>query len=134
MRELLFLTADYANITGDGKLNVMGIFEEVHSFDFPARHSSMHLIARLAAELGEYGATRDFTIKLLDEDAVQLMEVKGELQVPIGHRGRKPQVNIILELKDIVFPKPGTYQFALFIDKDHKCETTLYVNQIEAPK
>ncbi len=27
MRPLLFLTADYANVTSDGKLNVMGIFK-----------------------------------------------------------------------------------------------------------
>lgn len=68
MKPLLFLAADYANITGDGKLNVMGIFNDIFSFNFPARHSSMHLVGKLGAELGEYGQTRNFTIKLLDED------------------------------------------------------------------
>jgi hypothetical protein len=53
MKQLLFLAADYANITGDGKLNVMGIFNDIYSFNFPARHSSMHLVARLGAELSE---------------------------------------------------------------------------------
>jgi hypothetical protein len=36
MKVDLFLTADYANITGDGKLNVMGIFREINAFNFLA--------------------------------------------------------------------------------------------------
>ena len=134
MRTLLFLVADYANITREGKLNVMGIFNDIYSFNFPARHSSMHLIAKLGAELGEYGQTRDFTVKLLDEDGNHIMDVSGQIQMPKGERGRKPEVNVILELKDVVFPKPGAYQFVIFVDRDHKGELSLYVNQLEAPK
>jgi len=134
MKQLLFLAADHANITGDGKLNVMGIFNEIFSYNFPARHSSMHLVGKLGAELGEYGQTRNFTIKLLDEDANQVMDITGQFDIPNGERGRKPEVNLILELKDVVFPKPGIYQFVLLIDKDHKCELSLYVNKLESPK
>lgn len=134
MRPLLFLVADYANITREGKLNVMGIFNDIYAHNFPARHSSMHLVAKLGAELGEYGQTRDFTVKLLDEDGNQIMDVSGQFQVPKGERGRKPEVNIILELKDVVFPKPGAYQFVILVDKDHKGELSLYVNQLEIPK
>ena len=133
MKPLLFLAADYANITGEGKLNVMGIFNDIYSFNFPARHSSMHLVAKLGAELGEYDQTRNFVVKLLDADAGHIMDVSGKFQIPKGERGRKPEVNIILELKDVVFPNPGIYQFVLLIEKDQKCELSLYVNKIETP-
>lgn len=131
MRPILFLVADYANITREGKLNVMGIFNDIYSFNFPGRHSSMHLVCKLGAELGEYGQTREFAVKLLDDDGNQIMDVAGQFQVPKGERGRKPEVNIILELKDVVFPKPGSYQFVILVDKDHKGELSLYVNQLE---
>jgi hypothetical protein len=62
------------------------------------------------------------------------MDISGQFQVPVGERGRKPEVNIILELKDVVFPKPGTYQFVILVDKDHKGELSLYVNQLAAPR
>jgi len=68
MRPLLFLTADYANVTSDGKLNVMGIFKEINAYNFPARHASMHLVAKLAAELGEFEQTRNITVILMDAD------------------------------------------------------------------
>lgn len=134
MRVLHLIAADYANITGEGKLNVMGLLNDVSAFNFPARHPSMHLVAKLGAELGEYGQTRTFTVKLVDTDGNHIMDVSGQFDIPKGEGGRKPEVNIILELKDIIFPKPGRYQFVILIDKDQKDELTLYVNQLEAPK
>jgi len=133
MKPLLFLVADYANMTAEGNLNVMGIFNSINSFNFPARHSSMYLIAKLSPELSEYGQKRTFTILLLDADANHLVEVSGEFEVPKGQDGKKPEVNIVFELKDIIFAKPGRYVFVLLIDKDQKDEITLYINQIEHP-
>jgi len=133
MRVLLFLAADYANVTGDGKLNVMGIFNEINSYNFPARHATMHLIAKLAAELGEYGQTRTFTVKLLDADGRQNMELSGQFDIPKGEGGKKPEVNVILELKDIIFPTPGPYQFVFLLDRDQKDDLTLYVNKLDTP-
>jgi hypothetical protein len=134
MRPLLFLVADHANVTGDGKLNVMGIFNDINAYSFPARHPSMHLIAKLSPELSEYGQKRTFTVILMDPDGNHVMQISGELDVPKGQGGRKPEVNIILDLKDIIFPKDGRYQFVLLIDKDQKDERTIHVNRIEPPK
>ena len=134
MKPLLFLVADYANVTGDGKLNVMGIFNVINAYNFPARHSSMHLIAKLGPELSEYGQKRSFTVILMDADGDHIMELSGEFEVPDAQGGRKPEVNIILDLKGIILPKPGRYLFVLLIEKDQKDELTLYVNQIEPPE
>jgi len=133
MKPLLFLTADYANVTGDGKLNVMGIFNDINAYKFPARHPSMHLVAKLGPELSEYGQKRSFTVILMDADANHVLEVSGEFEVPKAQGGRKPEVNIILDLKDVILPQPGRYQFVLLVDKDQKDELTMYVNQIETP-
>jgi hypothetical protein len=133
MRVLLFLAADYANVTGDGKLNVMGIFKEIYSQTFPARHASMHLVAKLAPELGEFGKPRTFTVKLLNANGGQNMELSGQFDVPRGEGGKKPEVNVILQLKDIIFPTPGPYQFVFLVDRDQKDEITLYVNKLDAP-
>jgi hypothetical protein len=129
----LFLAADYANITREGKLNVMGIFDNIYAPSFPVRHSSMHLVIKLIAELGEPGQPRDFSVKLLDEDANQVFDLSGKLQIPVGERGRVPEVNLVLALNDVIFPKPGPYAMVLFIDKDHKGELKLNAKQLEAP-
>jgi len=132
MKLLLILAADYANITGDSKLNVMGIFNDINATGFPVRHASMHLIVKLAAELGENGESRDLTVNLMDADGAKIMNLSGKIAIPEGRGGRRPEVNAILELKDIIFPKPGIYQFVVLVDKDFKGDLPIYVNQVEA--
>ncbi len=133
MKLLLLLAADYANVTSDGKLNVMGVFREINALNFPARHPSMHLVVKLGAELGEYGETRNLIVKLLDVDGNEIMSLSGPTNIPKGEGGRRPEVNAILELKDIVFPKPGPYQFIVLVDKDFKGDLTIYANKIDTP-
>jgi len=98
----IFLVADYANMTGDGKLNVMGIFREINAPNFPARHPSMHLVIKLSAELGEYGIQRGLGVKLCDPDGNELISLTGPIDVPKGGHGIRPEVNAILELKDTI--------------------------------
>ena len=128
----LFLVADCANVTREGKLNVMGIFDRIYATNFPARHSSLHLIIKLVAELGEPGQTRDFTIKLLDPNGNQGFDLSGQIQIPLSEQDRMPEVNLVLELKDLIFPQPGPYDIVLLIDKDHKGRLTLTVNKMDA--
>lgn len=133
MKLLLLLAADYANITSDNKLNVMGIFNEINALEFPARHSSMNLVVKLGAELGEYGESRNLSVRFLDADGNTILNISGPINVPVGQGGRQPEVNAILEIKDIIFPKPGPYQFVVVVDKDRKGDLTIYANKIEAP-
>ncbi len=132
MKLILLLAADYANITRDGKLNVMGIFNGISAGSFPARHASMHLIVKLAAELGEYGETRNLSVRLLDPGGGELLRMTSPIKVPKSGAGRMPEVNAILELTDIVFPKPGPYQFVVLVDKDYKGDLAIDVNELAA--
>lgn len=133
MKLLLILAADCANVTDNGKLNVMGIFNQIYAPSFPIRHSSMHLVVKLGAELGEYGETRTLSVQLREPDGKLLFNLSRPVNIPKGDSGIKPEVNAIYELKDIVFPKPGPYQIVVLVDKDYKGDLTLYVNQIQVP-
>lgn len=133
MQVALFLAADYANLTGDGKLNIMGIFSTIFASQFPARHPSMHVVAKLIGELGEDGQTRQLRILLMGPDGERVLDFNGEMQVPQRINAQKPEINAIINLRDIVFPVPGPYQFALFVDKDHKSELPLYVQHLILP-
>ncbi len=134
MKLSLILAADYANVTREGKLNVMGIFREINAYNFPARHPSMHWVLSLKAELGEYGVDRNLIVKLLDADGNEIMDLAGQVSVPKGSGGIVPEVNAILELKDVIFPKPGHYQFIVLVDKDHKGDLTISVNKVDSPE
>lgn len=121
MECLVFESADYANVAEGGKLNIMGIFRNIYSSNFPTRHPEMHLIIKLRASPAEYGQTRKLTIKLMDEDAkIELVNFSRDIVVPPPVGRQQPEINQILKIRDIIFPEPGTYQFSVLIDNDEK--------------
>ena len=44
MRVALGVLADYANVSAEGKLNIMGVFQIVNAVQFPHVHPQMHLV------------------------------------------------------------------------------------------
>lgn len=121
MRLLNMLIADYANIAEGGKINVMGIFSKIFAHEFPTRQPEMHLIVKLDASPAEYDTDRKLTIKLLDETGKQeIVNWSRDIHVPMGSGAERAEISQILRLRDVVFPKPGAYQFSVIIDKDEK--------------
>ena len=49
MRVPLAVLADYANVTTDGKLNIMGIFNRIFASALPVVHPQMRLVMRFQA-------------------------------------------------------------------------------------
>jgi len=131
----LLLIADYVNITADGKLNVMGIFNSIHSPQFPTRHSGMFLVAKLSADPSEYGAKKKLAIKLLDEDGKLIASLlEREIEIPHGKEGKVVEIRQILRLAGLVFPQPGAYQFSILVDNDRKGSQTIQLIQIPKEK
>lgn len=134
MEVVLLLAADHANVAQTGKLNVMGIFNDINAPTFPVRHPAMHLVVKLAAELGEFSQQRRVTVKLLDEDGVEMVNLGQDINLPIRAGARRPEFNFIMELRDLVFPRPGVYEFAVYVDKDFKRSLPIYVHEARPPE
>lgn len=116
----LLLAADYASTTVDGKLYVMGIFNQINASAFPATHAEMYLITQFTAPPHEYGRNFKLGIKLLDEDAGDVLSLSADAVVPHSPTGRRVHLNNLLKLVNVVFPKPGVYEFSVLVDHDLK--------------
>lgn len=127
----LFLVADYASLDSEGKLNVMGIFNNIRSTDFPARHPELQLIISFNATPAEAGQTRNLTVRLLEIDGEDVLPVMTrEFTVPEYQR-RPIEVNHIIKIRDIVFPQEGSYEFRVLVDDDDKGSYSFTVSRIE---
>ncbi len=112
MNANLLLVADYANTTADNRLNVMGIFTQVYSVNFPAVHPQMYLIAQLSANPAEYGRKFKLGIKLLDADATkELINFISEVEVPKPDNGQPVLMNFVIPLISVVFEKQEAINF-----------------------
>lgn len=126
MQIKLAVLADYANVTGDGKLNILGIFDRINLMQIPAVHPQMHLVLRLDAHPAEQNRTHDVEIRLQDPEGVVIFEVKGEI-VPRGEAGTPVSTNQILTLNNLQLEKIGDYVFVVLINRDVKAEVPLAV-------
>lgn len=126
MQAKLAVLADYANVTGDGKLNILGIFDRINLMQIPAVHPQMHLVLRLEAHPAEQNRSHDVEIRLQDPEGIVIFEVKGEI-VPRGEAGQTVSTNQILTLNNLQLEKIGDYRFVVLINDDVKTEIPLAV-------
>ncbi len=135
MQVPLALLADYANVSAEGKLNLMGAFDVINARRFPAVHAQMHLVFRIEANPAEAGSTKKLEIKFMAEDGQMLLSLEAELRleakgpVPLGEMLRS---NHIIGLQAVRFEKPGSYQFAILINGDVKATVPLKLQTIQS--
>ena len=134
MKLLIFVAADWANVTADNKLNIMGIFNEIRANKFPASHPSMHLVIRLLAELGEFGQERDLTILLQDPDGQELGKFLIKVKVPTPEGGARAEVNAVFNIRGVAFKQPGPHQFIVLVDKDYKGDLPINLVEVTPPQ
>ena len=132
--ELTFLqVADYASMSQDGKLSIMGMFSQINVPSFPAGHPQMFVVVQFSVPPAEYGRQFKLTVKLIDEDGQENLSTPVLDQVAPRGVGSSVYANVILRLVGVVFPKPGTYEFSVLVDGDTKGSLPLTVLQIEMP-
>ena len=77
----LSVLADYATVSQDGKLSVMGIFQEVNPPNLPFALPQMYLVVSYSAGPAEFDTVKDIKIALLDNDGKEMLALEG--QVPV---------------------------------------------------
>ncbi|MFN2383570.1 MAG: hypothetical protein ABR559_04830 [Gemmatimonadota bacterium] len=125
MELTLAVCCDAANISREGKLNLLGIFNSIHAAQFPCTHPHLALVLRVEAGIGEDG-TFPIELKLADEDGQELFTIGGQLALQGAEPGRPITAQTIMDINNLQLPRPGTYAFEVFIDKRHVRSITIH--------
>lgn len=132
MKTIVFLTADFANHSTDGKLNIMGVFNQISATKFPTVHPSMHLIIELGMEPGEDSGPHTMAVYRIDEAQTERITIfEHEFTFPPRKGGLMPKHTAIVGLRQVGFVAPGTYEFLLHINGHYFDKVPLYLEQIE---
>jgi hypothetical protein len=111
----LAVCCDAANVSREGKLNLLGIFNSIHAAEFPCTHPHLALVLRVEARIGEEG-TYPLEIRLVDEDGQQLFHINGQLTLQGAEPGRPMTAQTIMDINNLQLPRPGTYAFEIHLD------------------
>ncbi|WP_420633759.1 DUF6941 family protein [Candidatus Palauibacter sp.] len=120
MEIALAALADYASISREGKLSVMGIFNGVATNELPARISAAHLVVSLELEAAEAEREHTVEIKCMDADGATAFAISGKFTAPPSRRGEILKMDQILRLENMSFNKEGDYSISIFANNDLK--------------
>lgn len=114
----LALLADYANVSREGKLNILGIFDRINAQSVPAVHPQMQLVMTLEADRGDADKEHRVEIELIDADGTKLFSIGGNLKFGAPPPGEHVRINHIIQLNGLRFDRFGNYEFKILINNE----------------
>ena len=121
--------ADEANVSQEGKLNVLGVFDRIAAPAYPIVHPRLVYVFRVHAEYEDSGQPFAVRVRLEDEDGGTLFEATGEILAPMVPPGEFMSANQLFSLVGVQFPRPGTYRFVLNVGALPAHETPFQLTQ-----
>jgi len=115
MHVQLALVCEDAEMRSDGKMDVVGVFNDLAAPGFPARQDRMVLVTTIEWQPGDEGRNA-FRVDLIAPDGRKSLTVDGHTDVQRHEAGLPPpRTRLILPLEGVVFPGPGRYAFEIRI-------------------
>lgn len=105
----LFEIADYALISRDNKLSVLGIFDRIYVQKIPANHPNMVIVGILNGEPKKKYTAKLSIVTSSGRTIIPELELKGEF----GDNGRS---NILATLSGMPIPEVGVYKLLCVVD------------------
>ena len=124
-----FLLCDAAT-EQQGKLNILGAFDNIFAKKMPTMHPACAVVARIRFEKVEEG-NHPIRIYIIDEDGKPIgPKLEGNVNVRIGDDVDSTATNIVLNIQRLKFEKYGQYRIDLAIDNQIKGSLPFNVREI----
>lgn len=134
MEVTLAVVADYANITAEGKLNIMGVFDVVRTSVLPARLPQMRLVFMIEGQYAERDRQQHIEIVFQDPNGKTILRLEGAFVLTGGVPGEPLVSHQIIELTDTPLFSGGVHLFAIFVNNTLLRQVKLNVLLIEGPE
>lgn len=126
------LFADGANISQEGKLNILGVFDAVQVPTFPSVHARAHLVVRLKGTRNEAGP-HALTFSWKDPQGKELLGSTGQLEIAAPPTAvTELDLPIIMPL-DLPLSMPGAFTMVIHLDGDKQAELRLHARDATGP-
>ncbi len=124
-----FLLCDAAT-DQQGKLNILGAFDNIFAKKVPTMHPACAVAARIRFEKIEEGS-HTIRIHIIDEDGKSIgPKLQGNINVRIGDDADSTATNIVLNIQRLKFEKYGQYRIDIAIDNQIKASLPFHVRKI----
>ena len=124
--------ADSANVSREGKLNILGIFQNIGANTVPATHPQISLVLTFQAERGDANSEHPIKIQLVSEDGEVILNIEANLKFNMPPFGEHSVlVHQIFQFANITFTRFGTYDFNIFVNNEVRKTVSLSVIEVK---
>ena len=127
------LFADAANLSQEGKLNILGVFDALQVGSLPSVHPRAHLVLHLKGTPLDAG-THSVTLRWLNPSGRELWQSTGELNVGTPPAGVLEMDLPLIAQIDLPMNEPGGYLMAIPVDGERATEVPVQVRSSAAPQ
>jgi hypothetical protein len=120
------LFADAANLSQEGKLNILGVFDALQVGSLPAIHPRAHLVVHLKGTGVDVGA-HTVTFRWLSPSGQELWNSSGALDVGAPPPGTLEMDLPLIAQLDLPMDSAGGYTMAIAIDGNHTMDVGVQV-------
>ncbi len=126
--------ADYAMVSKDGKLSIIGIFEKLYAPKCPVTHPQMYIVLSFEAKHADTGHNHKLEFQLIDADGNVQLSFGGEMAMASPPPGENARFNHIVNLNNIVFKDFGIYEFKVIVNQEVRAGVPLKIVESTAPQ
>jgi len=119
--------ADYVNVSQEGKINILGVFDFIHAAQFPFTLHEMQLVMRFEADITERGSQKELQVLLIDQRGEKVLELHGRMAISDASPGDLLLFTHVLTLRNVMFREKGDYQFDIYVDGEFSSHVPLKV-------
>ena len=123
------LFADGANLSQEGKLNILGVFDAVQVATMPTIHPRATLVLRLKGTSVDIGR-HTVALRWLNPSGTELWSSTGELDVgsPPALQPTPPEMDLpLIASIDLPLDMPGAYTMQIALDEEVRANVRLQV-------
>jgi hypothetical protein len=120
------LFADAANLSQEGKLNILGVFDALQVASLPAVHPRAHLVVHLKGSGADIGK-HTVSFRWLSPNGQELWTSTGDLNVGAPPPGVAEMDLPLIAQLDLPMDAAGTYSMAIAIDGNHTMDVGVQV-------
>lgn len=124
---ILALACEDADARPDGRLDLVGVFDELSAPGFPARQDEITVVFVMEWPAEEEGR-REFRADLMHTSGTRVLTIEGHTDVSPDGR-RRPRTRLIMPLEEVIFPREGEYRFRLTVGDEAVTAFSLFVSE-----
>jgi len=125
------LFADAANLSQEGKLNVLGVFDALQVGSIPAVHPRAHLVVHLKGSPSDVGR-HTVTLRWINPQGSELWNSTGELNVGQPPSGVTEMDLPLIAQIDLPIDSSGAFHMSVSLDDKKSAEVPVQVRTVAA--